>query len=75
MLNAPSSNSNFSGPIKKCFKAPKGYIVAAIDFAALEDRVVANLSEDENKLNLFLKGVDGCFEWPSFSVMRCPITG
>ena len=59
MLNAPSSKSAFSKPIKKCFTAPAGFIVAGIDYAALEDRVIANLSLDQNKLDIFLKGVDG----------------
>lgn len=69
MLNAPSSKSIFSKPVKKCFVAPEGFIVATIDYSALEDRVMGNLSEDENKLGVFTKGFDGhClaayFYWP-----------
>lgn len=69
MLNMPASASAFAKPVKRCFVAPKGYVVATADFAALEDRVVANLSEDENKLSIFLEGIDGhslatVFYWP-----------
>lgn len=69
MLNAPSSASRFAKPIKQCFVAPEGFVIGAIDFASLEDRVMANLSRDENKLNVFLKGVDGhslaaLYYWP-----------
>lgn len=69
MLNAPSSNSRFAKPVKKCFIAPDGFVVATADYAGLEDRVIANLSEDQNKLDVFLKGVDAhsqaaYFYWP-----------
>ena len=31
----------------------------SIDYAALEDRVIASLTKDKNKCNLFLEGLDG----------------
>ena len=49
MLNSPSSKSIFAKPIKQCFTAPPGKVICAIDYAALEDRVIANLTGDINK--------------------------
>ena len=59
LLNMPSTKSIYAKPLKKCFVAPEGYIIYAIDFAALEDRVIANLTRDLNKCNIFIEGLDG----------------
>jgi DNA polymerase-1 len=59
LLNMPSTKSIYAKPLKKCFIAPEGMLIYAIDLGALEDRVIANLSGDVNKSNIFLEGLDG----------------
>jgi len=59
LLNAPSTGSPFAKPVKRCFVAPPGKVIYAIDLAALEDRVIASLSRDPNKCALFLENLDG----------------
>lgn len=59
LLNAPSTGSIYAKPLKKCFIAPVGKVVYTADLGALEDRVIANLSGDTNKCNIFLEGLDG----------------
>lgn len=59
LLNVPSTKSVYSKPVKKCFTAPPGYVILAIDYGALEDRVIASLTRDTNKCNIFLEGLDG----------------
>lgn len=59
MLNAPSTGSRFAKSVKKCFTAPEGKIILTADYSALEDRVIASLSRDTNKCDIFLKDLDG----------------
>lgn len=55
----PSTGSRFAKPVKKCFKAPKGWIFCGIDFNSLEDRISALTTKDPNKLDVYIKGFDG----------------
>jgi DNA polymerase-1 len=59
LLNAPSTKSIYAKPLKRCFVAPEDFVIYTADLAALEDRVIANLSGDTNKMNIFLEGLDG----------------
>lgn len=52
------SNSAYGKLIKTCFKAPKGWIFCGADFNALESRINTLLTKDENKLKVFLDGLD-----------------
>jgi len=58
LANLPS-NSKYGKDIKSIFKAPEGWLFAGSDFSALEDRVVAIISQDPNKKRIFIEGIDG----------------
>lgn len=55
----PSSKSPYSKVIKKCFRAPKGFLFVGLDFASLEDRISAVTTKDTNKLKVYTDGYDG----------------
>ncbi len=55
----PSTGSVYAKPVKRCFTAFDDWIFYVVDLAALEDRVIANLSRDQNKCDIFLKDIDG----------------
>ena len=56
--NMPSG-STYGEEIKSCFRAPEGWLFWASDYAALEDRVGAQVTGDVNKRKEFLEGFDG----------------
>ena len=57
MLNMPSKGV-FGTMIKRCVKPPKGYVLAAIDYSGLEDRIIAILSNDPNRLIVYKEQYD-----------------
>ncbi len=59
LLNAPSTKSIYAKPLKRCMISPDGKVIFTADLGALEDRVIANLSGDTNKQNIFLADLDG----------------
>ena len=58
LLQLPSTGSIYAKPVKQCFVAKPGKIFYAVDYSGLEERVLANLSRDENKCAIFLDKVD-----------------
>jgi DNA polymerase I len=53
------SGSAYGKLIKKCFKAPKGWLFCGADFNSLEDYISALTTKDPNKLGVYLNGFDG----------------
>jgi DNA polymerase-1 len=58
LQNLPS-NSRFAKVVKKCFKAPPGWLFCGADFASLEDRISALTTKDPNKIRVYTDGFDG----------------
>lgn len=58
LQNLPSG-SIYGKAVKKCFRAPKGWLFVGADFSSLEDRINALLTKDKNKLKVYTDGYDG----------------
>ena len=62
--NSPNlTNLPAHGPmgklVKSCIVAPEGWLFAGADFAALEERIGAILSNDPNRIKVYTDGYDG----------------
>lgn len=55
----PATGTKYAKLIKKCFKAPTGWLFCGLDFASLEDRISALTTKDPNKLKVYSSGMDG----------------
>lgn len=58
MQNLPAGSA-YGKLIKKCFKAPKGWLFCGADFSSLEDYISALTTKDPNKLRVYEDGFDG----------------
>ena len=59
LQNIPSSGTPYAKHIKRCFKAPPGWLFVGVDFASLEDRISALTTRDPEKLKVYTDGYDG----------------
>ena len=58
LQNLPSG-SKWGEAVKECFVAPEGWLFCFADFASLEDRINALLTQDPNKIKVYSDGFDG----------------
>ena len=59
LQNLPSSGTKWAKAVKKCFRAPKGWLFVGLDFSSLEDRISALTTKDPNKLKVYTDEYDG----------------
>jgi DNA polymerase-1 len=64
LQNLPSGGDNkfkkrLAKLIKKCFKAPSGWLFVGLDFDSLEDKISAVTTKDPNKIKVYSDGYDG----------------
>lgn len=59
LQNLPSTGTKYAKLIKKCFQAPRGWVIIGADFSSLEDRISALTTKDPNKLKVYTDGYDG----------------
>lgn len=75
LQNIPSG-SKYASLIKKCFIAPKGWLLAGADFDSLEDKISALTTRDENKLKVYEENYDGhCLRAYSYFGSQMPDIG
>ncbi|GEK52394.1 DNA polymerase [Vreelandella venusta] len=67
------SGSQYAKIIKKCFRAPKGWLMCGADFNSLEDYISALTTKDPNKLKVYTDGYEGhCLRAFSYFPDRLP---
>lgn len=72
LQNIPSG-SRLAKYIKRCVKAPPGYLFMGLDFDSLEDKISALTTKDPNKLKVYTDGYDGhCLRAFSYFGDRMP---
>lgn len=59
LLQLPSTGSIFARPVKECFTPPKGWLIGAVDYASLEQRILASLANEETLIKLYMDDLDG----------------
>jgi DNA polymerase-1 len=59
LQNLPATGTVYAKLVKRCFKAPPGWVMMGADFDSLEDKISALTTKDSQKLKVYLDGYDG----------------